>query len=317
MDEPTAPLTGKDAEGLFRTIRKLRDKRRQRHLHLPPAARNFRSHRPRHRDARRPPRLHPRHPATTQDELVRAMVGEDLKARITGDCRRLPAANRRKPCASKAPSISSFAAARWSAWPDSPARAGPNCSNGCSAPIDGPAQPRPRQRPPVTSATRATPSAKAWGSSRTTARARVSCSALRSADNISLPGRRDRLFLRSADERREAGQLMGELRIRAVSLDQPLRYLSGGNQQKAVLAKWLSAGSSIFLLDEPTRGVDVRSKGGNLRHHPRPVRPRLRRPARPRPSSRSCSRSPTASWSCTAAGSPASCRATKPPRNES
>ena len=54
---------------------------------------------------------------------------------------------------------------------------------------------------------------------------------------------------------------MGELRIRAVSLDQPLRYLSGGNQQKAVLAKWLSAGSDIFLLDEPTRGVDVRSKG--------------------------------------------------------
>ena len=53
---------------------------------------------------------------------------------------------------------------------------------------------------------------------------------------------------------------MGELRIRAVSLDQPLRYLSGGNQQKAVLAKWLSAGSDIFLLDEPTRGVDVRSK---------------------------------------------------------
>ena len=52
----------------------------------------------------------------------------------------------------------------------------------------------------------------------------------------------------------------GELRIRAVSLDQPLRYLSGGNQQKAVLAKWLSAGSDIFLLDEPTRGVDVRSK---------------------------------------------------------
>jgi ABC-type sugar transport system ATPase subunit len=80
------------------------------------------------------------------------------------------------------------------------------------------------------------------------------------SDNIALPGRRDRLFLRSADERKSAGQLMGELRIRAVSLDQPLRYLSGGNQQKAVLAKWLSAGSDIFLLDEPTRGVDVRSK---------------------------------------------------------
>jgi ribose transport system ATP-binding protein len=51
-----------------------------------------------------------------------------------------------------------------------------------------------------------------------------------------------------------------ELRIRAVSIDQPTRFLSGGNQQKAVLAKWLYAGASIFLLDEPTRGVDVRSK---------------------------------------------------------
>src|SRR5262249_45176671 len=79
-------------------------------------------------------------------------------------------------------------------------------------------------------------------------------------ENIALPGRRQRLFLSSADERRAAGQLMGDLRIRAVSLDQPLRHLSGGNQQKAVLAKWLSAGSNIFLLDEPTRGVDVRSK---------------------------------------------------------
>jgi len=80
-------------------------------------------------------------------------------------------------------------------------------------------------------------------------------------DNIALPTRRDRLFLRTGDERRSAGELMGELRIRAVNVDQQLRYLSGGNQQKAVLAKWLSAGSTIFLLDEPTRGVDVRSKG--------------------------------------------------------
>jgi len=80
-------------------------------------------------------------------------------------------------------------------------------------------------------------------------------------ENIALPSRRGQTFLNGPGERTEAGRLMGELRIRAVSIDQPLRYLSGGNQQKAVLAKWLSAGSNIFLLDEPTRGVDVRSKG--------------------------------------------------------
>ena len=47
--------------------------------------------------------------------------------------------------------------------------------------------------------------------------------------------------IRSAEERKAAGQLMGELRIKAAALDQPVRYLSGGNQQKAVLAQWLLA----------------------------------------------------------------------------
>jgi ribose transport system ATP-binding protein len=79
-------------------------------------------------------------------------------------------------------------------------------------------------------------------------------------ENIALPAARRRVFLRGAEERAAAGRLAGELRIRAASIDQPLRYLSGGNQQKVVLAKWLHAGAGIFLLDEPTRGVDVRSK---------------------------------------------------------
>ena len=78
--------------------------------------------------------------------------------------------------------------------------------------------------------------------------------------NISLPAGRGRVFLRAEEERQATARLVDELRIRAVSIDQPTRFLSGGNQQKAVLAKWLYAGASIFLLDEPTRGVDVRSK---------------------------------------------------------
>lgn len=50
------------------------------------------------------------------------------------------------------------------------------------------------------------------------------------------------------------------LRIRATSLNQEIRSLSGGNQQKAILARWLEVGPRILILDEPTRGVDIGAK---------------------------------------------------------
>ncbi|MCC6357243.1 MAG: sugar ABC transporter ATP-binding protein [Phycisphaerales bacterium] len=50
------------------------------------------------------------------------------------------------------------------------------------------------------------------------------------------------------------------LRLRAASLDQPVAALSGGNQQKVVLAKWMNTDPRIILLDEPTRGVDIGAK---------------------------------------------------------
>lgn len=61
-------------------------------------------------------------------------------------------------------------------------------------------------------------------------------------------------------QRRRVEDLAGKLRIRMASIDQPVRDLSGGNQQKAVLGKWLMANSKVLLLDEPTRGVDVGAK---------------------------------------------------------
>ena len=61
--------------------------------------------------------------------------------------------------------------------------------------------------------------------------------------------------------RAEVERVAGQLRLRAGSLDrQPVKSLSGGNQQKAVLGKWLVRRPTVLLLDEPTRGIDVGAK---------------------------------------------------------
>lgn len=61
-------------------------------------------------------------------------------------------------------------------------------------------------------------------------------------------------------QKSRAAEVAEKLRIRMASLDQPIRDLSGGNQQKAVFGRWVLAGSTVLLLDEPTRGVDVGAK---------------------------------------------------------
>ncbi len=67
-------------------------------------------------------------------------------------------------------------------------------------------------------------------------------------------------FLDFRRERREADDLIGRLEIKAAGRDALVRTLSGGNQQKVAIAKWLSRHSEIYLLDEPTVGVDIGSK---------------------------------------------------------
>jgi rhamnose transport system ATP-binding protein len=84
------------------------------------------------------------------------------------------------------------------------------------------------------------------------------------AANVSLPGLRKfvsrwRLIDRNA-ERAAADRYRERLRIRTPSLSSPVGTLSGGNQQKVMLAKWLDMKPSVLILDEPTRGIDVGAK---------------------------------------------------------
>jgi ABC-type sugar transport system ATPase subunit len=66
--------------------------------------------------------------------------------------------------------------------------------------------------------------------------------------------------LRLGQERRWVREYFARLRVRAASPDVPIATLSGGNQQKVVLAKCLARRCRVLLLDEPTRGVDVGAK---------------------------------------------------------
>ncbi|MBB4117332.1 ABC-type sugar transport system ATPase subunit/ribose/xylose/arabinose/galactoside ABC-type transport system permease subunit [Rhizobium sp. BK226] len=83
------------------------------------------------------------------------------------------------------------------------------------------------------------------------------------AENISLSslGRFTRFgFLDRKRERDEADALISRLQVKTNGRDALLRTLSGGNQQKIAIAKWLSRRSEVYLLDEPTVGVDIGSK---------------------------------------------------------
>jgi ABC-type sugar transport system ATPase subunit len=90
------------------------------------------------------------------------------------------------------------------------------------------------------------------------------CTALSVEANVSLASL-DRFtgvsgVVHRAGERAETGVVMTDLRVRAASPAMAVGSLSGGNQQKALFAKWVMAGPRVLLMDEPTRGVDVGAK---------------------------------------------------------
>jgi len=87
-------------------------------------------------------------------------------------------------------------------------------------------------------------------------------------DNIALPNL-DALswgcVVQRAQVRDLALRLIGRLSIKVSGPAQRAGTLSGGNQQKVVLAKWLAGAPTILILDEPTRGLDLAAKGDILR----------------------------------------------------
>lgn len=67
-------------------------------------------------------------------------------------------------------------------------------------------------------------------------------------------------IIRPAAERALAQEYVERLRIKTSNVTEPVATLSGGNQQKVVLSKWLNAGVDVLILDEPTRGIDIGAK---------------------------------------------------------
>jgi ribose transport system ATP-binding protein len=82
-------------------------------------------------------------------------------------------------------------------------------------------------------------------------------------ENLGLPNLDWLSSARFVSRRREAAlaqETVTKLKVRTPRLSQPVGLLSGGNQQKVMFGKWLARGPRVFILDEPTRGVDVGAK---------------------------------------------------------
>lgn len=83
-------------------------------------------------------------------------------------------------------------------------------------------------------------------------------------ENVNLSARRNHalggMLIRDRWETTNAQGQVDRLRVRTPNLSQPIMFLSGGNQQKAILGRWLSEKVRVMMLDEPTRGIDVGAK---------------------------------------------------------
>jgi ribose transport system ATP-binding protein len=82
-------------------------------------------------------------------------------------------------------------------------------------------------------------------------------------NNVALPSMKrfaPRGLVRRRALRKEATEILTNINLRPLQIDRPIRLFSGGNQQKAIIARWIAANCQILLFDEPTRGIDIGAK---------------------------------------------------------
>ena len=206
---------------------------------------------------------------TPTSELIKLMTGRSIEYVFPPRPETAPRPRRRRSSrcgtwrwpACSPESTSPCTPARSSAWPAWSAPAAPRSSRPCTAPA------RPSAGTVTVDGKKTAPRlghrrgrAPGWGSRPRSARARACCSTRRST--ATSRSRRCRGFARlgfldRGEERRRAAELTASLDVRPDGVTRAVRTLSGGNQQKVVLARWLLRDCRVLLLDEPTRGVDV------------------------------------------------------------
>ena len=262
MDEPTAPLPEHDAQALFRSIRLLRA-RGVGLIYISHRLREIFEISDRVTVLRDGDRVFTRRTSeVTQEELVRAMIGAELKERLESkaasrtrseeEALRMEGPIRLAVHRGEIVGVAGLAGAGSTELLEGLFGAGgAHAGAPTGVLVDGQ---RTRLRNPADAIRRGL----ALVPDDRKAKGLVLGASVR--ENIALGGGRKRFFIRRSLEERAARHWITALRIRATGPSQPVVYLSGGNQQKVVLAKWLFAGAKVFLLDEPTRGIDVGAK---------------------------------------------------------